>query len=165
MTRDLAPCCSIIRAAWPRVQASFTASQGTSRRLYVIGTARTTSEQLAEYAKGRTAPGRIVTNADGVGRLSKHQVQLRHGENACHALDAGVMVDGAADWKVADYQPLMGAAEEQGLVSGLDWNDNGIADADEHVHLGPTDGPHIECGGRVINAAPDVPAPVQGGVL
>jgi hypothetical protein len=160
MSRNLAPCCSIIRAAWPRVQADFSMSQGTSRKLYVIETDRTTSEQVMEYAKGRTAPGRIVTNADGVIRLSKHQVQIRHDENACHALDAGVMVDGRADWKVADYQPLMNAAERQALVSGLDWNDNGIADADEHVHLGPNDGPHVECGGVIIG---NCPAPESSG--
>lgn len=34
---------------------------------------RTTAEQQALYAQGRTKPGRIVTKADGVKRLSNHQ--------------------------------------------------------------------------------------------
>lgn len=36
---------------------------------------RTTEQQKALYAKGRTAPGKIVTNADGVNRKSNHQVK------------------------------------------------------------------------------------------
>lgn len=34
---------------------------------------RTTSEQQALYAQGRTKPGRIVTNADGIKKKSNHQ--------------------------------------------------------------------------------------------
>lgn len=34
---------------------------------------RTTAKQQALYAQGRTKPGRIVTYADGVKRLSNHQ--------------------------------------------------------------------------------------------
>lgn len=38
-------------------------------------TERTTEQQQALYAQGRTAPGNIVTNADGVIHKSNHQVQ------------------------------------------------------------------------------------------
>lgn len=34
---------------------------------------RTTAEQQALYAKGRTVPGQIVTNCDGLVRKSRHQ--------------------------------------------------------------------------------------------
>lgn len=34
---------------------------------------RTTEQQVKLYAQGRTAPGRIVTNADGVKKRSRHQ--------------------------------------------------------------------------------------------
>lgn len=35
---------------------------------------RTTAQQQAAYAEGRTAPGRVVTNADGV----HHKSIIRH---------------------------------------------------------------------------------------
>ncbi|MGM5630274.1 M15 family metallopeptidase [Apibacter raozihei] len=36
---------------------------------------RTTSDQRELYAKGRTLPGNIVTNSDGIQTFSKHQIQ------------------------------------------------------------------------------------------
>lgn len=45
---------------------------------------RTTAQQQALYAKGRTTPGRIVTNADGVIHKSNHQP---HADGYGHAVD------------------------------------------------------------------------------
>jgi len=40
----------------------------------LIDGSRTTNQQVARYAQGRTAPGRIVTFVDGINDLSRHQV-------------------------------------------------------------------------------------------
>lgn len=40
----------------------------------IVQGARTTAQQQALYAQGRTAPGHIVTNADGVVHKSNHQI-------------------------------------------------------------------------------------------
>ena len=47
---------------------------------------RTVAQQKALYAKGRTVPGSIVTNADGVKNKSNHQAKS---DGYYHASDAG----------------------------------------------------------------------------
>ncbi len=42
-------------------------------RMFVTSARRSTTEQAALYAQGRTVPGPIVTHLDGVARRSKHQ--------------------------------------------------------------------------------------------
>lgn len=81
---------------------------------------RTTAEQQALYAQGRTVPGAIVTQADGVIKQSKHQV---HADGFGHAVDCAFLVDGAPSW--AEDQPwtLYGEmARTSGLVWGGDWS-------------------------------------------
>jgi peptidoglycan L-alanyl-D-glutamate endopeptidase CwlK len=41
--------------------------------MFVVSGNRTLAEQQKLYAQGRTAPGKIVTNCDGVARKSNHQ--------------------------------------------------------------------------------------------
>lgn len=41
----------------------------------IVSTVRTTEEQQALYAQGRTKPGPVVTNADGVRTKSNHQAK------------------------------------------------------------------------------------------
>lgn len=43
--------------------------------MFVVVGLRTAAEQAVLYAKGRTAPGHIVTNADGVIKKSNHQMR------------------------------------------------------------------------------------------
>lgn len=56
---------------------------------------RTTAEQQTLYAKGRTKPGRIVTNADGVRNKSNHQVK---NDGMGHAVDLYPYVNGNIDF-------------------------------------------------------------------
>ncbi len=51
---------------------------------------RTTAQQQALYAQGRTAPGRIVTNADGVVHKSNHQAAA---DGFGHAVDCCFLTD------------------------------------------------------------------------
>ena len=86
---------------------------------------RTAQQQIMLYAKGRSAPGRIVTHADGLKKRSNHQVRLPPSLYAgfgC-AVDCCFLDEkGRPTWDIrypwADY----GAeARALGLVWGGDW--------------------------------------------
>jgi peptidoglycan LD-endopeptidase CwlK len=78
---------------------------------------RTTAEQQALFAKGRTATGRIVTHADGITKKSNHQVK---GDGYGHAADCAFIDEkGKASWDEKYPWPAYGAcAEAVGLVWG-----------------------------------------------
>lgn len=52
--------------------------------MFVVQGVRTTAQQQALYAQGRTTPGKIVTNCDGVKSRSNHQP---HADGFGHAVD------------------------------------------------------------------------------
>lgn len=80
---------------------------------------RTTEQQQALYAQGRTKPGNIVTNADGINKLSNHQV---HDDNLGHAVDCCFVVDGKPSWDLRNPWQLYGRmAVTLGLVWGGSW--------------------------------------------
>jgi peptidoglycan L-alanyl-D-glutamate endopeptidase CwlK len=80
---------------------------------------RTTAQQRALYAKGRTVPGPIVTNADGVTKLSNHQIK---GDGFGHACDVAFLVNGQPSWDSRLPWKCYGACVEAlGLVWGGSW--------------------------------------------
>jgi peptidoglycan L-alanyl-D-glutamate endopeptidase CwlK len=56
---------------------------------------RTTVEQKSLYAQGRTKPGAIVTNADGVKNKSNHQAK---NDGYGYAIDFCPYINGKLDW-------------------------------------------------------------------
>lgn len=89
---------------------------------------RTTEQQQLLYAQGRTAPGHIVTQADGVSVRSNHQM---HTDGYGHAVDCAFLVDGAPSWNDALHWRLYG---EVGKALGCKWG------GDWHT----PDRPHLE---------------------
>lgn len=80
---------------------------------------RTADEQKLLYAKGRTLPGLIVTQADGVTHKSNHQVHL---DGFGHACDMAFLVDGKPSWDESNPWALYGAmAKALGCQWGGDW--------------------------------------------
>lgn len=80
---------------------------------------RSTEEQQALYAKGRTAPGPKVTNADGVRVKSNHQPKA---DGYGHAIDCCFLVDGKPSWDATLPWRLYGeAAKALGLTWGGEW--------------------------------------------
>jgi peptidoglycan L-alanyl-D-glutamate endopeptidase CwlK len=75
---------------------------------------RTTEDQKALYAKGRTAPGPIVTNCDGVSTKSNHQPKA---DGLGYAVDC--CFTGADPWK--GPWEVYGAAA---VAVGLKWGGN-----------------------------------------
>lgn len=93
---------------------------------------RTTSDQVALFAQGRSRPGRIVTHADGVLVRSNHQANLIDGSG--HAVDCAFLdAAGRPSWAETHPWRLYGeAAKSQGLRWGGDWTGASI------------DRPHVE---------------------
>lgn len=83
--------------------------------LLVYCTYRSNEEQAAEYAKGRTAPGKIVTFAKP--GQSKHN-NTENGKPASLAYDCVPLVGGKAQWNNAALIQRMGELGEQ---AGLEW--------------------------------------------
>lgn len=121
-SRDMSAACSILRAAVAKL---------VTDNIRPVCVERTQLEQELEYAKGRTLPGRRVTELDGVTKLSRHQRQERHGELAVHAVDLGVFAGGRYLTDPAAYDPLGAAAESLGLEWGGRWR--------------VRDRPHVQC--------------------
>jgi len=87
--------------------------------MMVTDTLRTTEEQRALYAQGRTVPGPIVTKADGVIQRSNHQP---HADGFGHAVDCCFVVDGHASWDGRLPWKAYGAlAEALGFAWGGNW--------------------------------------------
>lgn len=75
---------------------------------------RTLEEQQRLYAQGRTMPGPVVTNCDGVRKPSNHQ--------GGRAVDCAFMVDGQPSWDTRLPWTLYGeAVRVVGLVWGGAW--------------------------------------------
>lgn len=88
-------------------------------QLLVTDGVRTDAEQVALYAKGRTAPGAIVTHADGVTNRSNHQVKA---DGFGYAVDCCFVVSGQPSWAKHLPWALYGAmARALGLKWGGDW--------------------------------------------
>ncbi len=91
---------------------------------------RTLEQQQALYAQGRTTPGHIVTNADGVKVRSNHQA---HGDGFGHAVDCTFIVDGKPSWDDSLPWRLYG---EMAKSQGLRWGGEFISIVDNpHIEL------------------------------
>lgn len=80
---------------------------------------RTLAQQQRLYAQGRTAAGRIVTNADGIRVKSNHQMK---DDGYGHAVDMCFVVNGRPSWDEELPWRLYGeTAKAVGLAWGGDW--------------------------------------------
>jgi peptidoglycan LD-endopeptidase CwlK len=80
---------------------------------------RTTQRQQQLYAQGRTKPGPIVTNADGILKRSNHQP---HEDALGHAVDCAFKINGTFSWDARLPWKAYGAnAAAVGLKWGGDW--------------------------------------------
>lgn len=112
-----------------KVRRILAAMQLLGYPMMVTDGVRTVEQQQALYAKGRTTPGPIVTQLDGVLRRSKHQTRP---DGFGHAVDCCFLVNGAPSWDDALPWQLYGQmARALGLVWGGAWT-------------GFVDRPHVE---------------------
>ncbi len=109
--------------------ASYSAVHMPGCKWTVIETYRPQSRQDALFAKGRTAPGRIVTKT----RSSRHTL--------CLAFDIVPFANGQPLWNAdkRHWAYLGHLARKHGLVWGGDWDSDGSSDDESFV-----DSPHVE---------------------
>lgn len=104
-----------LREAWNRIVALYEKDR-PNRSLIVTCTYRSVAEQVALYAQGRTTPGGVVTEIDGITKLSNHNY------NPARALDFAVLVGGKISWDHTEYSPVGALGEDAGLVWGGSWH-------------------------------------------
>lgn len=86
--------------------------------MFVVMGVRTAEQQAALYAQGRTTPGHIVTDKDGVLHKSNHQP---HADGLGHAVDCAFV--GPDPFATShDWQGYGAAAKALGLIWGGDWH-------------------------------------------
>lgn len=95
--------------------------------LFVVFGLRTAGQQAALWAKGRTLPGTIVTNCDGLHTKSNHQA---HPDGLGHAADIAFQGDDPFG-STHPWAAMGAAANALGLVWGGDFK---LVDLD-HVEL------------------------------
>lgn len=86
-------------------------------------TYRCAADQNNDYARGRTAPGRIITNAR-YGQ-SPHNCTLPDGTPCARAFDFAIKdATGILDWDASDpaWRRAIEIGESLGLVSGSTWH-------------------------------------------
>lgn len=81
----------------------------------VTCTYRSPEEQAALYAQGRTKPGPIVTQIDGVTKLSNHN------HYPSRAIDFAVIKNGKVTWDEAPYKLAGPYFVAEGLIWGGNW--------------------------------------------
>ena len=91
--------------------------------VFVDQTYRSEADQNADYAKGRTTPGAIITNAQ-YGQ-SPHNCVDSDGNPAAKAFDIAIEdSDGSLDWDATDplWRRAIKIGESLGLVSGSEFH-------------------------------------------
>jgi peptidoglycan L-alanyl-D-glutamate endopeptidase CwlK len=87
---------------------------------------RTLQTQRKYYRQGRSAPGPIITNADGVKKRSNHQIQadgFGHAVDLYPFVNGEVKYDDAADLKaIADHIKATAKALGVKITWGGDWH-------------------------------------------
>jgi hypothetical protein len=123
-------------------------TQFVGRILKVICTLRSTAEQQALYALGRTdGSDHIVTQIDGVTKFSKHNPDPI--EPKSKAVDFGVFIGGKYITNAFYYYPLLDLARKYNLVSGLDFARTGAPLQECLNRKGFKDAPHVEIPGPI----------------
>jgi peptidoglycan L-alanyl-D-glutamate endopeptidase CwlK len=100
---------------------------------FIDATYRSNEEQDADYAQGRTVPGKIITHAKA--GESPHNCTDENGIPAARAFDIAIYDDnGELDWDLKSYRWEFAhqIGRDLGLELGVDWPEP------------KTDGPHFE---------------------
>lgn len=115
-----------------RLQKTLETMEGEGKPFKFHEGFRTVERQQWLYASGRTRPGNVVTNADGVKKRSNHQGDGFYGSGRaadCYPLDSRGKV--ILNPPVAVWRRFAEVAESNGLTAGFRWKQ-------------PHDPPHVE---------------------
>ena len=96
---------------------------------------RTTAQQQALYAQGRTKPGKVVTNCDGVNSKSNHQVKA---DGMGYAVDLYPYVSGSVQLNdVANLQKIAAHVKATAKTLGytIEWGGDWAMRDNPHFEL------------------------------
>ena len=99
---------------WTMIRAEY-CEQHPGKDLLLTCVYRSPEAQQALYRQGRTTPGHIVTQIDGILKKSNHNY------DPSRALDFAVVIHGKVSWNPDEYDPVCHLAEARGLVAGGHW--------------------------------------------
>jgi peptidoglycan L-alanyl-D-glutamate endopeptidase CwlK len=85
------------------------------RVILVTCTRRSVEEQQRLYAQGRTTPGQVVTQIDGLTKKSKHNLE------PARAIDIAISVGGKVSWDPDEYKRAAVYLKARGASWGGDW--------------------------------------------
>lgn len=85
------------------------------KRIIITCTHRSVEEQQELYRHGRTAPGQIVTQIDGVKKKSNHN------HYPSRALDFAIVIHGKITWDEKEYKVAGPYFVAHGLLWGGNW--------------------------------------------
>lgn len=111
---ELEECHPILQERWSRVAEKYR-SLYPGRKLLVTCGNRSVEEQQELFSHGRSKPGPVVTQLDGVNQKSNHNV------TPSRALDFCVVLQGKATWNPSEYRSVGTLAEAEGLIWGGNW--------------------------------------------
>lgn len=117
-SKDVKDCHEYLQKRWPLVVDLY--KRITTRDLFITSTYRSPEHQKALYEQGRSTPGEIVTQIDGITKKSMHNYYPALAFDVCVDLDPGV-AKVIASWKPEHYEPLGYVCEQLGLVWGGSW--------------------------------------------
>ena len=113
-TRELKHCEPELQRRYALVKAYFELETG--RHLFETCTWRSEGRQQQLFRQGRSEPGQIVTNIDGINSRSRHNFYPSQAVDVCVDSDPGP--GKVAVWDNAAYAPLGPLCEKHGLVWG-----------------------------------------------
>ena len=134
---DLQACETSLREKYLRGRQAYERAN-PGMLLRVTATYRSVGEQQGLYAMGRTRPGQIVTQLDGITQKSNHNAF------PARAIDFCVTIGGKVSWRPEDYICAGECLEAEGLIWGGRWPH--FKDY-PHVEL-PSDAPHVDLPGE-----------------
>lgn len=130
-SRDLAHCEPDLVKRYLALKEDFRALTGMD--LFETTTWRSSERQAELYAQGRTAPGQIVTNIDGIKSRSRHNFYPSQAIDVCVDKDPGP--GKVAVWDDKLYAPLGLLC----LTHGLVWGGNFTTIKDfQHIEMAAT---------------------------
>jgi peptidoglycan L-alanyl-D-glutamate endopeptidase CwlK len=114
-SRDIADLCPALQHLCQQFIAQ---CQAAGIKVGIDCTYRSNAEQDIDYARGRTSPGAIITNARA--GQSPHNCTESDGTPAARAFDIYVLnADGTCNWNIAS--PIWHRVGEIGAALGLTW--------------------------------------------
>lgn len=123
-SRMLSDCVPALQEGWCMGLQRYRQSH-PGRDLQITCTYRSPEEQAALWAQGRTLPGHIVTDCDGV------KIKSKHNAHPALALDFCVLIGGKVSWAESDYDDAGACFKAEGLRWGIKLK-NGVID---HPHI------------------------------